>query len=110
MTYEELVERVRETYEYADARDIFEHIAVQVNVLGEAAGAFYVEVANRQVCVEPYDYYDRDGLITVETNVVLQILDGSLKVEEAVRTGAMRYDGNQDKLKMMFRIKVTGKK
>ena len=55
MTYEELVLRVRDVYENADAREVFEHIAVQVNVEGEAAGAFYLEVADRQVCVEPYD-------------------------------------------------------
>ena len=45
MTYEELVLRVRDVYENADAREVFEHIAVQVNVEGEAAGAFYLEVA-----------------------------------------------------------------
>ena len=49
MTYEEIVEKVREDYEYADARAIFEHVAVQFNITGEGSGIFYIEVADRKV-------------------------------------------------------------
>ena len=65
MTYEEIVEKVRNDYENADARAIFEHIAIQFNIKGEGAGIFYIEVADRNVCVEPYDYYDKDALVEI---------------------------------------------
>ena len=41
MTYKDIVERVREVFEYADARNIFEHIAIQINVTGEGEGIMY---------------------------------------------------------------------
>ena len=51
--YLEQVERFRNVYEYADSRNIFEHIAIQINVSGEGAGILYMEVADRAVTVEP---------------------------------------------------------
>ena len=63
MTYEDLVYKVREVFENADARKILEHVAIQVNITGEGEGIFYVEIAERHICVEPYDYYDRDCLL-----------------------------------------------
>ena len=44
MTYEEIVNIVRDNLENADAREIFEHIAFQFNITGEGSGAFYIEV------------------------------------------------------------------
>ena len=36
---------VRKTFENADARNVFEHVAIQINVVGEGEGIFYFEVA-----------------------------------------------------------------
>ncbi len=110
MTYEELVIKVRETYEYADAREIYEHIAVQVNILGEAAGAFYIEVANREVSVEPYDYYDRDLLMTAETSVIADVADRKYSFAEAYERGLVHVQGNMDKLNQLLKIKYRNKK
>ena len=110
MTYEELVLRVRDVYENADAREVFEHIAVQVNVEGEAAGAFYLEVADRQVCVEPYDYYDRDILVTVDTRVLLDLLDNRLGYRKAIDNGMLRIEGNIVKFGLLSKIKIQNKK
>ena len=45
MTYDELVLKVREVFENANAKEIYEHVAVQIDVTGEAAGTFYIEIA-----------------------------------------------------------------
>ncbi len=45
VTYEQIVQKVRKTFENADAREIFEHVAIEVDIVGEGAGAFYFEVA-----------------------------------------------------------------
>ena len=54
MNFQELIYKVREAYENADARSIFEHIVVQFYVSGEITGAFYLEVAERKICIEPF--------------------------------------------------------
>lgn len=110
MTYEEVVLKVRDVYEYADARGVFEHVAVQVNVEGEAAGIFYIEVADRQICVEPYDYYDHDILITVDTQVIRDILENGLDGKEALENGMLRIEGNPYKIGLLSKVKIRKKK
>ena len=106
MTYQEIVEMVREVYENADARGIYEHIALQVNVTGEAAGIFYIEVANRQVSVEPYDYVDHDCLAIIDTQAAIDITEGRLTQREAQDMGLLRWEGNRDKLLQLTKIKL----
>lgn len=107
MTYEEIVAAVRHTYENADARAIWNHIAVQVNVTGEGAGAFYIEVAERAVCVEPYDYYDRDGLITVPGPVIMAIAKGETSFKDEYEKGTIRLDGDMSKFCELSKIKLN---
>ena len=97
MTYKEIVDRVREVFEYADARNVFEHIAIQVNITGESAGIMYIEIAQRQVSVEPYDYYDRDGLVTIDSRVLLDICDKKYTLRSAYKKGMLTYQGNERK-------------
>jgi len=106
MTYEEIVDKVRFTFENADAREIFEHIAIQVNILGEGQGAFYIEVADRSVVVEPYDYYDRDGLVTGTGETMITLAEGGMKVAEAFEKGLLTYEGNRDKLATILTLKI----
>ena len=105
MTYEEIVQCVRNAYENADAREIYEHIAIQVNVTGEGEGAFYIEVAGRAVCVEPYDYYDRDGLMTISSDTIVEIAQGNLTFEQALEKGLLQLEGNMDKFRKVAKIK-----
>ncbi len=99
MTYMEVVQRVRDVFEYADVRNIFEHIAMQVNIQGEAEGVFYFEIAGRQMTVEPYDYYDHDGIITTTAQVLIDMCDMKYTFEEAYKKGLIEYEGNERKLR-----------
>ena len=110
MTYEEIVNIVRDNLENADAREIFEHIAFQFNITGEGSGAFYIEVAERSVCVEPYDYYDRDGLITGSAEAIINISAGKIGITESIEKGLIYYEGNPDKLVAFRKIKLPKKK
>lgn len=107
MTYEEIVHCVRDVYENADAREIYEHIAVQVNVTGEGEGAFYIEVAGRAVCVEPYDYHDRDGLITASAETIIALCQGKKTYEEVLQNGEIRLEGNMEKFRKFAKIKLN---
>ena len=110
MTYEEIVNVVRDNLENADAREIFEHIAFQFNITGEGSGAFYIEVAERSVCVEPYDYYDRDGLITGSGEAIINISAGKIGITESIEKGLIYYEGNPNKLVAFRKIKLPKKK
>lgn len=97
MTYEDIVYRVRKVFENADARRVLEHVAIQVNVIGEGEGIFYVEVAERQICVEPYDYYDRDCLLIIPSSVVLDLCEKKYSMRSAVETGLVQFYGDERK-------------
>lgn len=97
MTYFELVEKVQKALSDADASSISEHIAVQVNVTGEAEGAFYIEAADGKLNVEPYDYVDRDALLTVSEETLLQVAAGKTTLLAAAMTGKVAFEGNYDK-------------
>lgn len=105
MTYEEIVYAIRSVYEDADARHIFEHIAVQIDIIGEGSGSLYIEVAERAVCVEPYDYHDRDGKIITDSYTVSDILSHKLSFKAALEQKRVKYEGNWNKLETLMTIK-----
>lgn len=110
MTYEDIVAKARQTIENADAREIHEHIAVQINVFGEGEGAFYIEVAERQICVEPYEYYNRDGIFWGSGETIYAIAEGTLKFSQAMQEGKLHYEGNPHKLQLLEKIKPGKRK
>jgi len=99
ITYEEIVEKVRATFEHADARRVFEHIAIEIDIVGEGAGAFYFEVAERACVIEPYNYYDHDGVITADADILLKLASKSIHLEEALKKGLVKYEGDERKIR-----------
>lgn len=97
MTYEELVEKTREVFAKANAGDIKEHVAYQFNVTGEGEGAFYLEISEGQIRVEPYEYFDRDVLFTIDAADLIKIGLGELDPMWAVTTGKLRVQGSIEK-------------
>lgn len=94
MTYEQLVKTLKDNYGNADASSVNEHIALQFNVTGEAQGAFYVEITDGKVNIEPYEYYDRDVLVTVAEEDLIQVFEGKLDFVEAFNEGKIKAEGN----------------
>ena len=57
MTYADLFYEIKGKFMGADVSDIHEHLAFQFNIEDEeAGGAFYVEVKDGVLHVEPYEY------------------------------------------------------
>ena len=106
MTYEELVKLAKNTYEKADASAVKEHVAIQFNVTGEAEGAFYLEVKDGNVSVEPYEYYDRDVVVTADAAVLKDIAEGKLGLEKAYLTGKIKAEGNLGKALLLKDVKT----
>lgn len=102
MTFEQLVDGLREVYEYADARNIFGHIAIQINIEGKGHGVCYLEVADRAVCVEPYDYYDNDGVLSIDSEAVLLLIQGKIRLIELLEQKRARFNGNKEKMNSLL--------
>lgn len=98
MTYHELVKKVQTALAKADASKVEEHIAVQVNVTGDAEGAFYMEISGGVLYVAPYDYNDRDALLTADGAEVLALAQGKLQMDAAIAEGKVACEGNYDKV------------
>ena len=111
MNYEELVKKAKQAAKKMDVSTINEHIAVQIDVVGEGEGAFYVEVADGKVSVEPYEYYDNDCKVTASADVITALFAGKLNVDEALANGSVYVEGDGGKaLAIINALKVAPEK
>lgn len=104
MTYEELVKKVSDLAADADASKIQGHVAFQFNIEGEAAGAFYLEIADGKVNIQPYEYYDRDVLVTCTAETLLKIVSGKLDPIFAFTTRKIKVEGDLGKAVLLKEI------
>ena len=104
MTYNELVEKVRKEYSKKDAKNVKEHLAIQFNIFGEGEGAFYVELADGNINVEPYEYFDRDILISTTYDIALKIVSGELDIQEEAYAGRLFAEGRLGKSALLKEI------
>lgn len=104
MTYEELVKKCTDAYAKADASAITEHVAIQFNVTGEGEGAFYLEVADGKIDIQPFEYYDRDAIVTTNAQAIIDIVSGKLNVTDAYNSGVLYVDGNLGKASLLSNI------
>lgn len=104
MTYEELVETLKQAYSAADASKIKEQVAIQFNVTGEGAGALYVKIADGQIDIQPYEYYDRDVLVTTSAENLIAIAEGKLDPVNAYLTGKIKASGDLGKAVLLKEI------
>ena len=98
MTYEEIVEKVRERLKDADTSKVDGFLAIQVNITEEGAGAFYVEVKDGKLSVEPYEYHDRQAHITMKSKNFIKLMEGKLDPVAAFTLGKLKIDGSIEKV------------
>lgn len=104
MTYVELFSEMKGKFMNADVSDINEHLAFQFNITGEGEGAFYVEVKDGELFIEPYEFYDRDAVFICSAKVLLDMADEKLDPVFAFTVGKLRVEGNLDKALQFKRI------
>ena len=93
MTFNELLEKVRNIAAKADVSDK-DFLAVQVNITGKDSGVFYVEVKDHKVNVEPYEYNDRNCAVTMNMTDFNKLIDGKLDPVMAFTIGKLKVDGD----------------
>ncbi len=110
MTYEEIFNKTKEAISSADVSGVKGHLAVEVDITGEGAGAFYIEIKDGKAEAQPYEYYDRDcKLITTGENF-LSIMDGSLDAVKAYGSGKLKVEGNIGKALEFSKIAESARK
>lgn len=107
MTYEEVVAKVKDALKDTDVSGVKEHVAYQFNITGEGEGAFYVEIDNGKLNVEPYEYFDRDILVYTSAADLIDIIDGKTDFVNAHLSGKISAEGDLRKAEL---IKDFGKK
>lgn len=110
MTYEEIVANVRAAYADADASQVTEHVAFQFNVTGEGEGAFYVEIKDGKVNVEPYTYYDRDILVTANADTIIGLANGKIDPVKAYLIGKLKAEGDLGKAAFLKQLAARPEK
>ena len=96
MTFNELVTKVRNMAQTVDASNR-DFLAVQINITGKDPGVFYVEVKDHRINVEPYEYIDRNCVITINMTNFNKLIDGKLDPIFAFTTGKLKVDGDVGK-------------
>ena len=97
MTYEEIVAKVKDMFSDADVSGIGEHLAYQFNIEGEGEGAFYVEVKDEELFIEPYEYFDRDATFICTSDVLFKMISGKLDPVAAFTVGKLKVEGDLGK-------------
>lgn len=110
MTYQEIVQSVKDICKDASLKDYKKHLAVEVQITGEGEGVFYIEAKDGSVNVEPYDYHDRDVRLIASAENFIKISKGELDPVKAFMTGKLKVDGSIDKALEFKKIVESVKK
>lgn len=60
-------------------------------------GVFYIEVKDHRVDIQPYEYNDRNCIISMKMKDFLKMMDGKLDAVLAFTTGKLKVDGDLGK-------------
>lgn len=97
MTYESIVLAAREKFYDADVSSVNKTMAFQINIEGKAVnGIFYIEIKDGKVNVEPYEYYDRNAILTMNGTNFIKLINGKLDPVVAFTTGKLKVEGDMN--------------
>ncbi|MBR2134303.1 MAG: SCP2 sterol-binding domain-containing protein [Eubacterium sp.] len=94
MTYESVVQAARKKFLDADVSSVNGTLAFQIDLIGKVEGTFYIEIKDGRVNVEPYEYYDRNAIITINATNFTKLINGKLDPVIAFTTGKLKVDGD----------------
>ena len=97
MTYEEIFAKSREIIMKSDVSGIDKRLAVEVRIIGEGEGTFYIALIDGVLSVEPYDYRDNDCRFIIKGKDFLKLAEGSLDPVAAFTQGKLKIEGSIEK-------------
>ena len=112
MTYEQIVKSAKKALAKVDVSKA-DPVAIQVDIVGEGEGAFYVKVNDGTLAIEPYEYYDHDAKLIVSGKDCVDLFNGKLDAVKAYEAGKITVEGNLEsvlKLKDLIPAKAAAAK
>lgn len=97
MNKEEVVKELKERFKDSDASNVEGVVAAQVDLRDEEGGTLYLEVKDKTLSIEPYEYYDRNVILNVSSSDLLEIVDKKLNLADAISKGILNAEGDLDK-------------
>lgn len=79
--------------------------AIQVNMTdSDCHGTFYIAYTDGTLRVEPYDYYDHTAMITADSKVLGELLEGTLTPGKAYEEGKIIIDGSLESARELTKL------
>lgn len=97
MKKEDVVQELRERFKDSDTSNVEGVVAVQVDLRDEDGGTLYLEVKDKFLSIEPYEYYDRNVILNVSSGDLLEIVDKKLDPNDAISKGILNAYGDLGK-------------
>ena len=93
-------EKIQECVEYIDIKYLVDttDFYLQIEIIGEGSGIFYIEYKNGSLNIEPYNYYDHSAHLQATTEVIIALVTGKIRIGDAMKFGdiniiSKRVDG-----------------
>ncbi|MCD8068234.1 MAG: SCP2 sterol-binding domain-containing protein [Lachnospiraceae bacterium] len=103
ITFEELFPQIKDKLEQQDAVTVPGRAAFEFHIT-DLKGVFYVEADNGKGDVEPYDYYDKNGVFTASAVTYLALCNGSLTPVTAYAAGRLKVEGDADLVRTLEKL------
>ena len=110
LKFEDIFEKVKKEFGGADVSNYEDHLAFQVNITGAGEGAFYAEIKDHTLDIQPYDYNDRDFSITAAGTDLVDIFAGKLDIQKALEEQKLQVEGNFEKALSIVPVIENNKK
>lgn len=103
MTLESVVDEVRTKAASYQEGDYQGFLAVQIT-LTDLNQAFYVEVKEGKLSIEPFEYHDRQANLKITSANFIKMINGKLNSVLAFTTGKLKIDGDISKATEMANL------
>ena len=103
MLTKNVIAKVKEKTAGFDVGSYDGFLAVQVT-LSDNNEAFYVEIKDGKLSVEPFEYYDRQANMIISSANFIKMINGELNPVIAFNTGKLKIEGSIEKAKELESI------
>ena len=105
--FDSFFEEVKKILEGCDTSYIKEHIAIHVNVTDMGNRPFYIEIADGDINVEPYGYYNNDTTINADSQIIIAMITKQADLRNEYTLGRVGAYGNLYNLSILRDLIVS---
>ena len=98
MNRTEIINELKKRTASFDATKYEGFLALQIT-LKDFDEAFYVEIKDGKLSIEPYEYDDRQANMIISSDNFMKLINGKLNSVIAFTTGKLKIDGSIEKAK-----------